>query len=323
MPERDTLITQAANGGEHAVAPNYIRQYVMPAKRKRTYLRYRPDMPQAEERGDKARRTDASQVRDDARARAKAVIVALCLASVVLLAYPIIKLGLNRLKVEKVVINGECVYSAEEIMAAAGVEYGEKLYAGRDYSAAAEKAMASLPYLDECEISRAFPNGIRIKVTAAKAAIYVCFDGEYYAISDELKVLERAGAPSAFATAGAVETQLPRPSRINVGEKIEFFDIEDASYIENVLEAIDSSGLKGRFTKLFFDKKFDLVGVIDGNVRIKLGSPSDVSLKLEKAQRLMEESGIENGELAVVDVINPDVYSVKRNADIDPDKRTG
>lgn len=296
--------TTARIGDENANEKKYVRSYVMCRKRKKRWEGIFRD-PEADT--EQQNKQGAKKTAGDPAVRKKAKIllgVLVSCALIAVLALPIIRLCAARIVVGTVSVTGEMPYSEAELLEAAGIGIGDGLFSFKRKEAEAA-AKEKLPYLTSVKIRRKLPDGLNVRVSAEPAAIYSELNGEFFAISASLRVLERSRDSYAFEAAGLLRTELPTVSRAVVGEKLTLSGGSSADFISGLLDAVEANGLSGCVTCLRLEEKFNRTVVLDGKYLVRMGSPGDDELKLLTARRIIEESDYEEAAVVIIDVTVP------------------
>ncbi len=252
------------------------------------------------------------------RQRARALILGLCIAAILMIASVFAVYVGSRLVIKEVRVDGSTTFSAEQLMNAGGLTVGDKLplLTASDIE---EELIKVFPYIKSCSVSIELPNTVVFNITDESAAVYSSIFGEYYALSPELRVLERAESADEFSHLLYIE--LPRVSRAVVGEKVVFADGLDGTYIIEFLDLFSGSELAGRAGIIYFDEKYDIVASVDDKFRILFGSPIEMSLKLKAACHIIEQNIDDCETGSVVDVRVVDIAGIVVNANIDPNSR--
>ncbi len=297
----------------------YVRRYAMSESRRRRWLEnFKKD--QADNimfPSMKPLKAEEATL-DDKREKAKILMICLGIALILLLIWPMARFAASHLVVENVRIEGSDAYSGEEILGTAELEIGDSLPIFK--VKAMENALrASLPYLKSCKITFELPGTVVITLTDESPAFCAEIFGEYYAVSADLRVLERADSREIFSDLLYIE--LPLVSRAIVGEKIVFADGDDCDHITEFLSLLRESDLNGRIEKVYFDIKFDIVACVDSEFRVMLGSPSEMKLKLATVAKMIGDNSEKCDTGGIVDVRVVDVAGIVINADIDPTAR--
>ena len=112
-------------------------------------------------------------------------------------------------KVNTVEVQGNTIYSAEEIRSASGIQKGDNLFT-LNKEAAAGSIKASLPYVETVSIIRFLPDKIVIEVKESDATFAVTTDtNTTWLINSVGKALEQIADSSVDQTAGSVQTEQP------------------------------------------------------------------------------------------------------------------
>lgn len=297
----------------------YVRRYAMSESRRRRWLEnFKKD--QADNimfPSMKPLKAEEATL-DDKREKAKILMICLGIALILLLIWPMARFAASHLVVENVRIEGSEAYSGEEILNTAEIEIGDSLPIFK--VKAMENALrASLPYLKSCKITFELPGTVIITLADEAPAFCAEIFGEYYAVSADLRVLERADSSGRFAN--LIDIELPLVSRAIVGENLIFADGDNCDHITEFLTLLSESNLRGRVDKVYFDKKFDIIACVDSEFRVMFGSPSDMKLKLATAAKMIGDNSDKCETGGIVDVRVVDIAGIVINADIDPTAR--
>ena len=241
------------------------------------------------------------------------------------------------------VVNGETIYSDEEIIDACGIIKGEnllKINTGK----AEERIVSNLVYIESAKVGRGFPNRLTLSVTPAKAAVAFAYGGQYYIISEQKRLLEISNTPLGCPVVKGVQMILqPKEdkkeettannSETTTAAEPEVPTAKEGITLENDAEQIavgvtlgddDNSRIRLALTiaKLMTENGLtkdyelniaDTLGVqirYDGHVTLILGTTAALNDKIYKAARVIEEDIREN-ENCSLNLTNPD-RAVKR-----------
>lgn len=223
------------------------------------------------------------------------------LALIAVLAYPLVRLCSAKLVISEIEFVGEMPYSEERILEAAGIERGDEIFSFRA-GKSAEAVLEQFTYLKSCKISRRLPDKVVITVRAEHAVIYTLINGDYYALSEDLRVLERARSSFEFEKAGLCYADLPRVSRAVVGETIVLAGGSTSAFVGELLASLRDNGLETSVTGLNLSEKFDIRVTLEDKFVLVIGAPKDLDTKILTAKRIMEENDFEDGGRFIIDV---------------------
>ena len=298
----------------------YVRRYAMTQGRRRVWLENFKPGDEIAIMFPSTRKYKSEEEANDPERRQKAKILIACLviALVLLLLYPLVRFAMSQLVISEIKIEGNSIYSKDELLIAGGLALGDRLPMFSS-DTAEEKILSEMPYLSTCNVTVKLPNVLTISVEEERAVACTQLFGEYYALSKDMKVLERASAPESFDKLLYIE--LPFAKRAVVGEKLVFENGENGNYIVNFLELVADSELEGRVGRVYFDKKFDIVASVDGKFRVLFGSPSDMKMKIAAVAKIIEENTDKCSSCGIIDVRVVDIAGIVLNADVDPNAR--
>ena len=152
-------------------------------------------------------------------------------------------------KVNTVEVQGNAIYSAEEIRSASGIQKGDNLFT-LNKEAAAGSIKASLPYVETVSIIRFLPDKIVIEVKESDATFAVTTDtNTTWLINSVGKALEQISdsAPDSALTAEPTAPDAEAPVEEPVEQPVENPDSENAGEDE-AQQPSDTAGTAGRDT---------------------------------------------------------------------------
>lgn len=197
-------------------------------------------------------------------------------------------------KITKIEVSGNSLYSAEEIIAASGIEEGDNLFFINRISAGS-RVVVKLPYVDSVKISRGLPNLITIEVTESKAVGFVAVGEERWSISSSGKFLSSINEKDAEHIASIRGITV---SEAAVGEHIKAAEGESdkLAYLMDILYQIQARGLVGKVTAIDLTDVQNPTFEYDGRFAVKLGTLDNTEYKFGKmisavSQLSAEDSG--------------------------------
>lgn len=187
--------------------------------------------------------------------------------------------------ISDVEVNGSELYTADEVVDAAGFAVGDNLYsfhAGR----AEELILFHCPQLQSAQISRTVPNSVDIVLADDQAVYYAEIYGETALLSAGLRVLGYTDAGTA-AESGLTKVVLPAVQNSVAGRVLTFAEERSLRYVRNVLTAAQSSSLygEGRIGTIDVSDEHSVSITCDKMYILELGAEKDADLKLRMAHR--------------------------------------
>ena len=202
-------------------------------------------------------------------------------------------------RVKKIVVEGNSVYSVNDIIKCSGIEVGDELLA-LDIDEAINNILESCPYVDSVSISNESISSIRITVKEKSNMMYTSFNGKYVAFDSSFHVLSESADEEAYANLLRVE--LPPIAALSVGGNMYFANEEtNMDYVGELLDSLNEKGILEDVTFVDFSKKFQVSYVMNGNCRVELGMVGDLDTKLMLVGEILSARG-NAGEYAIVNV---------------------
>ncbi len=198
-------------------------------------------------------------------------------------------------KTDNIIVEGDTIYSSEEIIDASGLYYGENIFLSPK-KAAAKSIVDEYPYIETAEISFKIPGTQIITVTAAIPSYEVSVDDGYIVVSSSGRILEyNEEATDSIPTVKGVTV-----TETEVGEYITYEKSSTQQIISEVIDAINENSVSGIYG-IDISNAANIKLNYDNRITILLGLPEDVSYKLRTAMTIIEDELVstDKGELDV------------------------
>jgi len=226
----------------------------------------------------------AAYSRYEKSARAKNVIRAI---SVTVIALALVAaVGVFVLKhffaVETVIVDGSETYASSEIIETSGVREGDIIFFV--WRSAVENRLKSrFAYIREVEIVKEYPSSVNIIITEEEPVYYIEYDGEYFILNDEMKVLEKYTEKEKLISVygGLKPVYIPDVYKSIVSDKIEFISAKDTRHVGDLLLALHSWEEFEKINEIDISNRFEISFLYDNRLTIELGSKSDLDKKLQ------------------------------------------
>ncbi len=206
-------------------------------------------------------------------------------------------------KIKTIEITGTTRYSKAQILTVTEIEEGLSLYeiSNRDVEILTRK----LAYIKDARIVRKLPNTLVISVTE-DTPVYMCeLYGEYFILSNELRVLDRVFNRSGPDEMGLIELVFPEINSAIVGSQIEFATDTSRRYIDAYLDELESNELFERTTAFDLRNRFDVEIICEGRYLVDLGNGDELGTKLSAVAGILESEIFEDGVPATIDANDP------------------
>jgi len=182
-------------------------------------------------------------------------------------------------RVSEIRVEGDTRYTQEEVIRAAGIEFGTHLFFV-DYESARQNILSSLPYAEQVRIRRRFPNRVEIDVTDTVALAVIYTEGGYLLLDRRARMLERleyAPIQRLVDVFGMGDPILPR-----AGEVLAFGEEGRGRlvYLQDILGTFFTLGLSPRVSELNMSDVYDPRFLYDDRFVVRLGPHQNLHHKL-------------------------------------------
>lgn len=244
-----------------------------------------PNRPPAQRRQQKSSRAQRRKNNSGVLLR---VIIMLVVVAVFIMGIAIF------FKVTEVQVSGNALYSAEEVVAASGIELGDNLMT-LSKSVAGSKLQIELPYVESVYITRILPGTIVITVQETEAAYLIdADDGASWLINSNGKLLEQAATTAAsYPVIVGVTALSPAVSTPVVTEQ------EDSlAAAKLILHALEETALISQISEINVEKTYDIIVKYGTQYEIRLGGTDEMSYKIEYLTKIVDSlDGKQGGEI--------------------------
>ncbi len=228
---------------------------------------------------------DISQIREkkvaNARRRTTVIIVALLLA---LFVAGMLYVTLAFFGLEQINVYGSNRYLSSDVTAATGYTDKTNLFylSGDKLAQTLEK---EFPYIEQLRVEKDFPHTLNLYVTEAKEDFITGTDGNYFVLSEKMKVLAKRPTVTDDLTFLIYESEKEQV----MGTQFAYNKNIDGEVLSSVMAALKKAGIASRVTEIDLTDKFNIAVTYDGRIRIKLGTYEDIETKILFAARIVTE----------------------------------
>ena len=192
-------------------------------------------------------------------------------------------------KVSSLQVTGDLVYSQEEVLALCDYAIGDNLLFAPTQSQE-ERLESQLPYVEDAQVIKHFPNTLEIRITAAQTAASVSSGGGWLYVSSQGKILELGAEPAAatMQVTGFVSTAT------QPGQYLQAEDATALSALQEILTALTDREMITQCTRLDLTDLYDIRLWYQDRVECKLGSTAGLTYKLDFAYDALINPTTEN-----------------------------
>lgn len=202
-------------------------------------------------------------------------------------------------QVGAVKVEGNHIYSAEQIAEASGISTGDNLVTIQK-AGVASRIMSTLPFVESVHIERTLPETVTLTVTESDVTFAIRAENEaYYLINtqgkvlDEIKTADAADYPS---LEGLVITEPTIGAAIYVSEEQQ----ENMEAALELMGLLNDYGIAGAISQIDVTKNYDIHVYYGSQYEILLGGNDKLSYKVEYLTAVLKELG--DGKSGVIDL---------------------
>lgn len=194
-------------------------------------------------------------------------------------------------------VEGLTRYAEEEILITSGLASADKLLAV-EKETVESNLIAFYPYIRSVRLSYAFPLGYRLEITEEIPVYYTRIADDYFALSSELKVLERSASSRRFTESGLQQITLSAIQSAMLGETLNY----GGDYLDRILKDIGNSVLADSVTNVVIEDRYHLRVICDDVYTLYLGDMESIDAKMRLAALMMMDADLPVGYRAILDV---------------------
>ncbi len=203
-------------------------------------------------------------------------------------------------RIDTVHLEGSGRYSAEQILAAAGVQPGDNLYSFSS-RVAKERVTLHYPRISDVSVARSVPGTVIFTVTEEEAVFRTELYGEQWAISPSFRLLYPVDDITAEME-GLILLALPTVQSAVAGRPLAFLTEGEGQAAKAMADLIRNSPLSSRVTSVNLRQPYTLQVVCDHLYLLDFGDRTDVELKLKVASAVLKDELFNTGMRAKIDL---------------------
>lgn len=212
-------------------------------------------------------------------------------------------------RINDVTISGSQKYSEQELYTALKLSKTSNFFFTKT-STLEERLRKAYPLLDEISIKKQLPDKLIITVTDGKGEYYIKMGGEYYSVTQSLKIIEITEEKPDIS----VELLSCDISKAVLGEKIEFRTETHYNYLCGLLTDIKEHDIKDHITRIDMSEKFDVSLKYDDRFIINIGAAEQTKTKLTLSQNIISTLSAE--EKGIIDATSTEKCSYRKTNEI-------
>lgn len=217
-------------------------------------------------------------------------------------------------RVKNIELTGASRYSREDIISLTSISEGMSIFSASNRSLSGVNER--LAYIKEFRVIRKFPDTVVIEALEDTPRYYAELYGEYFILSDELRILERTFEEPKREDNALIELLLPQIDSALVGRTIEFPTDVSQRYVTAYIDALEASPMYERANAFDLRDRFNLALIASDIYIVKLGNGDELGTKLTAVAGMLEHAAMSDGVPASIDATDPTQCPVIKNPEL-------
>jgi len=180
-------------------------------------------------------------------------------------------------KVSNITVEGNALYTDEEIISASGIDEGDTLFFV-NRGEAASKIFAKLPYVSQVTVVRGLPNRVVIQVTESQAMAYIMIENTAWTLDQNCKVLESASIAEVATLIKVDGIELFAPTIGEIASTVAA-DANKITYLSDILYQIKNRNMEDMVTYINMETITNPEFSYMGRFTVKLGGNDNTEYK--------------------------------------------
>lgn len=181
-------------------------------------------------------------------------------------------------KVNRIEVQGNSIYSADDIIRASQIAVGDNLLT-LNKPEAAGRIRAALPYVEDVSIGRSMPDTVMIEVKESSTAYAIATDtNTTWLINAVGKALEQIPSESAADYPQILGVTINSPT---LGAVVSSSNQSALNAALDVIAAMDGTGVLEHLASVNVEKDYDIIVWYDEQYEIKLGGTDRLDYKIQ------------------------------------------
>ena len=225
-----------------------------------------------------------AKTRRKARAQKRRARIYICIAAVLVTLSVLLAVTVF-FTVDVIEVNGNTVYTSDEIIDKTGIRFGDNLLL-MDKFQAIDRIQESLFFIDSVEIRRSLPNKLIINVTEVVLAVaFDCGDGNFWLADTDGRLLEKVTeVPSYSARVTGIELKNPLPGKVFTA-----LESEKQQPLETLLAALEANDSFQYVSDIRIEKIYDIRMTYKDRYEVIFGRSDTIDNAVAKLDYLVAE----------------------------------
>ncbi len=252
----------------------------------------------------------------------KIFTVSLCV-SVVLVTFVVL---LFSVRIKNINVSGELsAYNETRVAQASEIDIGKSIMS-RSGLAIKKSIRKNIPLADEIKVRKnIFKGEVNIEISFLPFDYYIKYKDAYYALDENLVVVDVRKNENDFASLGGTYIQIPKTCRPVFGKALVFYDtvpnpdgeretpvpeedlvdIREYQYIYDILATLKKSADYEALTSINLLEKYDIIAIYSGQNKVDFGGVASFDLKLNILREILADTSWQHTGFGEIDLREP------------------
>ena len=183
-------------------------------------------------------------------------------------------------KISNIEVEGNNLYTDEEVISASGIQKGDSLFF-LNRIGAGSRVVVKLPYVDSVQITRSLPNYITIRVEESKTVGFLNINGEKWTVNYMGKFLNKVSDEEA-AKLAPISGITVKTAAVGDIMQVDEADADKLAYLLEIMYQIQARGLTASIGGIDISNIANPSFDYDGRFVVLLGEKTDTEYKFGK-----------------------------------------
>lgn len=207
-------------------------------------------------------------------------------------------------RAENVSVEGNSLYTEEEILRVSGIGSNDNIYLIKPKDLQ-QRISLYYPYVKAVALKRVPPSTLVITVQEDSPGYYTELEGEYFMLSESLRVLAHTENEKEYTDLGLKKVLFPSVTYAIVGRQLGFVRESTFEYMRGFLSTLKASEFADGIVRVDATEKYGIRVILeDGRIKAVFGGADNMDEKLRFLSNIKKQVLGENETAALVDVSN-------------------
>ena len=238
------------------------------------------------------------------------------------------------IKIDTIEITGDVtMFNESEVIEAAEINIGDRIF-GKSVFRIKRNLKENMPIAQNVKVRKNPFGKVTINVELLSVDYYTKIGDKYYALDENLRVLDENISPSKYSAYGAVLIKIPETRTPVIGKNLVFYDtVEETdtegetlyeireesfySYVTKFLKMLKDSGYHTDANGVVLTEKFEITLIYAEKFSIRFGNATDLDVKFRVLYEILAEGSMQHADRAAIDLSDTEKPTARPDLTLD------